>query len=209
MPNMPIQGRGYMNLARGQDFAPQLNPLPPSSRSRLPAYTRLDTSHPSQQPYNKMFPTIISSSVVDDVFTVARPAQNPRAGAVPCTPPRPTSASRVPPGRPQVQRTIHYALASKKYARAALPAFPWASAGAPSTPPRPAATSPASPPPRPRAPPAPRKARAYYVSKEATAMATCETSAALLPFPRFVHQLEGTGEPRSPIAARVRGVSRL
>ncbi|KDQ06027.1 hypothetical protein BOTBODRAFT_181982 [Botryobasidium botryosum FD-172 SS1] len=36
-----------------------------------------------------MYSTIISSSVVDDVFTVARPTQKPRAGVVPCTPPAP------------------------------------------------------------------------------------------------------------------------
>ncbi|KDQ06026.1 hypothetical protein BOTBODRAFT_181981, partial [Botryobasidium botryosum FD-172 SS1] len=94
-----------------------------------------------------MYSTIISSSVVDDVFTVARPTQKPRAGVVPCTPPRPTSTSRDPPARPRVQRTIHYALPGEKQARAALPALPWASVNAPSTPPRPAATSPAAPPP--------------------------------------------------------------
>ncbi|KDQ14240.1 hypothetical protein BOTBODRAFT_33027 [Botryobasidium botryosum FD-172 SS1] len=141
-----------------------------------------------------MFSTIISSSVVDDVFTVARPAQKSRAGAVPCTPPRPTSTSRVPPARPRVQRTVHYALPGEKQARAALPALPWASTGAPSTP-RPAATSPVAPPPRPRAPPAPRKAHAYHVSKEAAAMAAREASAAQLPRPRFVHQFEGAGSP--------------
>ncbi|KDQ14252.1 hypothetical protein BOTBODRAFT_33035 [Botryobasidium botryosum FD-172 SS1] len=141
-----------------------------------------------------MFSTIISSFVVDDVFIVARPAQKPRAGAVPCTPPRPTSTSRVPPARPQVQRTVHYALPGEKQARAALSALPWASVNAPSTPPRPAATSPAAPP-RPRVPPAPRKARAYYVSKEAAAMAAREASAAQLPRPRFVHQFEGAGSP--------------
>ncbi|KDQ14243.1 hypothetical protein BOTBODRAFT_175026 [Botryobasidium botryosum FD-172 SS1] len=142
-----------------------------------------------------MYSTIISSSVVDDVFTVARPAQKPRAGAVPCTPPRPTSTSRVPPARPRIQRTIHYALPGETQARAAIPALPWTTALAPSTPPRPAAVSPATPPPRPRAPPAPRKARAFYVSKEGAAMASLEACAALPPLPRFVHQLEGTEEP--------------
>ncbi|KDQ19671.1 hypothetical protein BOTBODRAFT_170725 [Botryobasidium botryosum FD-172 SS1] len=147
-----------------------------------------------------MSPSIISSSVADDVFTVARvPAQKARASAVPCTPPRPTSTSRVPPARPQVQRTIHYALPGEKQARAAIPALPWMTALAPSTPPRPTAVSPAAPPPRPRAPPAPRKARAYHVSKEATAMAAREASAALPPCPRFVHQFEGAGESKELI----------
>ncbi|KDQ06034.1 hypothetical protein BOTBODRAFT_271992 [Botryobasidium botryosum FD-172 SS1] len=41
---MPIQGRGHINLARGQDLVPQLHPLPPSSRPRLPASRDLITS---------------------------------------------------------------------------------------------------------------------------------------------------------------------
>ncbi|KDQ17316.1 hypothetical protein BOTBODRAFT_30133 [Botryobasidium botryosum FD-172 SS1] len=120
-----------------------------------------------------------------DVFTVARPVEKARAGAVPCTPPR-APTSRVPPARPRVQRTVHYAHPGEGQALAALPCFSRASASAPapSTPPRLTAVDPR---PRPRAPPAPRKARAFYVSKEAAAMAAREAHAAQPPRPRFVH----------------------
>ncbi|KDQ17308.1 hypothetical protein BOTBODRAFT_30117, partial [Botryobasidium botryosum FD-172 SS1] len=77
---------------------------------------------------------IFSSPV--DVFTVARPVEKAKAGAAPCTPPR-APTSRVPPARPRVQRTIHYAHPGEVQALAALPCFSRASASAsaPSTPP--------------------------------------------------------------------------